>query len=516
GIEVGSFGGTFDAFLAAVHSDDREAVVEVVQQAIEHRSRFDISYRTVGADGSTRWIQGSGAPLLDRDGELQLMSGVGRDATEEVLDQELLHRRASGAALAADVGRALVRSETIDVRLQSVAEAIVDHFDVAFARIWQSDRAGEVLRLRASAGMYRHLDGEHALVRVGELKIGRIASARRSHVTNELLGDPQLSDPEWARREGMQAFAGFPLMVRDRCVGVLGVFARDALTADVIGSLASITDSVAVAIDQHEEAQRVRELLEETESERARAETLLSERQRVASVLQESLLPPTLPEIDRLDVAGAYRAGIEEVGGDFYDLFPLGGERWGFMIGDVCGRGPEAARYTAVARHSLRTALSLGGNPAMALVAVDEALRTSGTDGRFCTAVCGVVSTADGGASPVRIGIAGHPPPLLLRTDGSVEELASTGPLLGVVPRADFSERSFELEPGDVLVLYTDGMIEARGSDGLFGHDRLRAVATSLAAEPARAITDGLVSAVNEYDSMQTHDDLAVLTLRRR
>lgn len=514
GIDPGSFGGSFDAFVNVIHPDDRADALATVQASVDGLTRFDLSYRTVGSDGSVRWIQGSGAPLIDSDGELQMLTGIAHDATDAVLDQELLQRRASVAALSADVGRALVSDETVEERLGRVVQAVVDHLGLALARVWTVDARDE-LRLRASAGPHDDRTGDPDTVAAGKFELGGIVTTRRSHVTNDLLRDQGLADLDWARREGMRSFAGFPLMVKERCVGVLGAFGSTEMTGEVVGSLSSITDSIAVALVQHREAQRVRELLAETETERRRAESLLHERQRVASVLQESLLPPTLPTIAGFQVAAAYRAGVEEVGGDFYDLFPLGSHRWGFMIGDVCGRGPEAARYTALARHTLRTALLLDPDVTRALAALDQALHAVETDGRFCTAVCGIVTAPDGDAAMVSLGVAGHPPPLVVRVGGTVDQIVPTGPLLGVVPGASFGERSLVLRPGDALVMYTDGMTEARGVDGLFGIDRLEATAAGLVDGSARSITDGLVAAVNAYDEMRTNDDLAVLTLRR-
>jgi sigma-B regulation protein RsbU (phosphoserine phosphatase) len=517
GIPAGSFGGTFEAFASMIHSDDRESALATIEDAVAERRSFDISYRAIGADEAIRWIQGSGAPLFDQDGEMQVMTGIGLDVTDEVLDRDLLHRRAITAALAADVGSALVSDAVIDERLDRVVGAIAEHLDLTLVRVWTLADGDDALRLVASAGMYRHLDGEHSRVPVGQWKIGRIAATRRSHVTNDVPNDEQISDPDWARSEGIRAFAGFPLMAQDRCVGVLGVFSRLELTGDVLGALASMTDSLAVAIAQNQEAQRVRMLLGEAQQQRELALSRLRERQHVASVLQASLLPPDLPDIPGLDVAAAYRSGVEDVGGDFYDLFPLGADRWGFMIGDVCGRGPEAARFTALARHTLRTALLLGRLPAKSLLALDQAIGSVDTQGRFCTAVCGVVQANGGGGSvSVRLGVAGHPPPLLRRHDGTVEEIVATGPLLGVVPSAKFVDTPVELVPGDVLLLYTDGVVEARGADGLFGHDRLVRWLAATTPTAASAITDELVGAVNEFDEMRTRDDLAILTIRCR
>ena len=515
GIAPGSFGGTFDAFAARIHSDDREAALAVVQAAVEEQRNFEVLYRAVGEGGSIRWVKGSGAPVFDSDGEMQVMVGVGLDVTDEVLDRELLHRRATTAALAADVGRLLVSDASISDRLERVVSAVVEHLDVAFARVWTLGDGNDILELVASAGIYTHLDGGHSRIPVGQWKIGRIADSRRAHITNDVANDDQISDPDWARREQMQAFAGYPLITQDRCVGVLGVFSRHVLTADVIGSLGSITDSLAVAIAQKREERRVRSLLDEAQEQRVLALSRLRERQHVASVLQASLLPPELPEIPGLDVKAAYRSGIEDVGGDFYDLFPLGDDRWGFMIGDVCGRGPEAARFTALARHTLRTALLLGRTPAKSLLALDRAIHGADTEDRFCTAVCGVVRTGNSGAVSVRLGVAGHPSPLLRRVGGSVDQIDATGPLLGVVPDARFGDQTIELMHGDVLVLYTDGVVEARGEGGLFGHDRLVRWLRDSTAGSATSITDELVDAVSSFDEMQIRDDLAILTIRR-
>ncbi len=514
GIAPGSFGGTFESFVSAIHADDREVALDAVRPAIDEVRRFDIAYRAIADDGSIRFVEGSGAPLVDVDGKLQLMIGVAQDVTSEVLDRELLRRRASSAALAADVGRALVGDAPIEHRLDQVVNAIVDHLDVALARLWILPAGADELELVASAGLYTHLDGAHGRIKVGQWKIGRLAESGQQHVTNDVAHDPQISDPDWAEREGIRAFAGYPLTAQDRCVGVLGVFARHELTDDVVGSLGSLTDSLAVALVQDAERRRVRELLAEAQQQRELAETHLRDRQRVAAILQESLLPPDLPDIDGFDSAAAYRAGVEVVGGDFYDLFPLSEQRWGFMIGDVCGRGPEAARFTALARHTLRTTLLLGNDPAQALLLLDQALTATETDGRFCTAVCGVIRTDLTDAS-ISLAVAGHPPPLVVRADGAVDEIEVGGPLLGVRPDAQFDLTDIDLRPGDALLLYTDGVTEARSASGWFGADRLRQHASEHAGRSAADLVEGVLSKVNEFDDLQTRDDIALLAVRR-
>jgi PAS domain S-box-containing protein len=162
-----------------------------------------------------------------------------------------LQRYARHAALAADVGAALTGGDTVRGALQRCAEAIVRHLGAAFARIWTLDGDTNVLELQASAGMYTHLDGAHNRVPVGNpFKIGWIAAERKPHVTNAVIGDSQISDQEWAKREGMVAFAGYPLMVEDRLVGVVAMFARAPLSESALAALGSVADEIALGIER--------------------------------------------------------------------------------------------------------------------------------------------------------------------------------------------------------------------------------------------------------------------------
>jgi GAF domain-containing protein len=151
-------------------------------------------------------------------------------------------------ALLRDIAHALGAEVDLAPMLQRCAEAIVSHLGAAFARVWVLDPATETLVLRASAGMYTHLDGGHSRIEVGAYKIGRIAAARAPHLSNDVVNDPELSDPEWARREEMVAFAGYPLLVADQLVGVLGLFARHSLSTEVLALLDAVAGSVALGI----------------------------------------------------------------------------------------------------------------------------------------------------------------------------------------------------------------------------------------------------------------------------
>lgn len=169
-------------------------------------------------------------------------------------------------ALIADVGVALNAANPLPVMLQTCTEAVARHLDAAFARIWVLDAEENMLELRASAGQYTHRDGAHSRVPVGAMKIGLIAQERQPHLTNDVLNDPRVSDPEWARREGMVAFAGYPLAVEDRLVGVLAMFARRPLGAETLAMLSSVAHMIATGIarKQAEERQREESQISET------------------------------------------------------------------------------------------------------------------------------------------------------------------------------------------------------------------------------------------------------------
>lgn len=176
-------------------------------------------------------------------------------------EAEVAHeRRARAAALVADVGVALSEIADLPSMLKRVAEALVEHLDAAFARIWTLNDEENLLELKASAGMYTHLNGPHSRVPLGALKIGRIAQDQKPHITNCVIGDSQVGDQEWAAREGMVAFAGYPLNVTGKVVGVLAVFAQHPLADDTLAALDSIADIVAQGIERKrlEEALRLR------------------------------------------------------------------------------------------------------------------------------------------------------------------------------------------------------------------------------------------------------------------
>ena len=241
---------------------------------------------------------------------------------------------------------------------------------------------------------------------------------------------------------------------------------------------------------------------------------LYTERSYIARTLQESLLPIELPDIAGVEAAARFRPTGEgnEVGGDFYDMFETGNRGWAVVMGDVCGKGPDAAAVTALARYTLRAAAMRERLPSRSLAVLNEALLRQRDDRRFCTVAYAYIEKLERGA---RVGVAcgGHPLPLLLRADGSVEAIGVPGTLLGVVPDPDLEDRAVTLEPGDALVFYTDGVIESRG-DSHIDERRLAELIGTCAGAGADAIAAKVEEAAVLSQGGRPRDDIAVLVLR--
>lgn len=251
---------------------------------------------------------------------------------------------------------------------------------------------------------------------------------------------------------------------------------------------------------------------------------LYRERGEISRALQGGLLPRELPEIPGVEVGLRYlSAGEGEVGGDFYDLFETGGDgdgagsgAWGVLIGDVSGKGPKAAAVTAQARYTVRAVALQNDSPAGVLRDLNRAMIGGLAEHRFCTAAYARLKPEPGGAT-LTFARAGHPAPLLLRKDGAVEPLGRAGRAIGVFEDPELAEQKVRLEPGDAVVLYTDGVIEARDPDGsLFGERRLADLLGSLAGRDAENLARSLKGAVLDFGAGEVQDDVAILVLRVR
>lgn len=242
---------------------------------------------------------------------------------------------------------------------------------------------------------------------------------------------------------------------------------------------------------------------------------LYQDRDQVARTLQRSLLPPDLPDVPGVELAAVYHpaGGGGDVGGDFYDAFETGEGDLFLAIGDVCGKGAPAAALTGIARHTVRAAAVRERSPRVILRTLNQALLRQGTDHRFCTVALGRLETTAAGARLTAC-CGGHPPPLLIRRDGTVQEAGLPGTLLGIYEHVHLSDLTVELHPGDAVVFHTDGVTEERLEGHMFGEERLLELLRSSAGMSAAGIADRIERAVLEFKPGPPADDVAVIVLR--
>ncbi|GGX30610.1 hypothetical protein GCM10010353_52180 [Streptomyces chryseus] len=288
-----------------------------------------------------------------------------------------------------------------------------------------------------------------------------------------------------------------PLVARNRVIGMLtlGKPTDDHFRQEILELAEDLSRRAALALDNSR---------------------LYSERMAISQSLQRSLLPPELPHVPNVEVEVIYRAAGEgnEVGGDFYDLFPIRDGAYGFAIGDVCGTGPEAAAVTGLARHALRLLAREGfGGPAV-LERLNAAILDEGARSRFLTLLYGELWPQEDGGAILKVVCAGHPLPLRLRPDGSVEPAAEPQPLLGVMEDLELYEQTVTLDPGDVLLCVTDGVTERREGTRMLGDDGLADVLATCTGLTAGAVAARILRAVERFAAEPASDDMAILAMR--
>ena len=339
-------------------------------------------------------------------------------------------------------------------------------------------------------------EGRHPAVQA--IRAGQ--SALAAEMTEEFLRATTRDEEHYqlVRKLGFESFICVPLRARGRTLGALTLVSCTAsrrFGAEDLALAEEVARRAAVALDN------------------AR---LYAERSHVARVLQASLLPPSLPQIPGADLGARYVAAGEgnEVGGDFYDVFDVGYRTWAIAIGDVCGRGPEAAVITGLVRHTLRMLATKEREPLRVLTALNDVLlRELDDKDLFCT-LCFCFARRRPQGWRLSVASAGHPPPLVLRQDGTVEEQPCKGSPLGLFADGDWTLCGVDLPAGDLVVLYTDGVTECRKDGVLFGEGRLAAAIGGLGDRDAQAVADSVIAQVDAFAGMPPQDDMALLVWR--
>lgn len=442
------------------------------------------------------------AQALDR-ARLYLAERDARAAAERERDR---------LAFLARAGRLMESPLSVEERLRQLADLAVSGIaDWSAVHLVRGSRVEKVAVAHLDPEKIEFVDRlERRYPRDPDARGGAVDVARTGvpvvlpEVPDELLVASAVDDTHLAliRALGMRSAIVVPLLVRGRSLGALTLvqaesgrrFGEEDLT--FVGQLAA---TAALALDN----------------------AALYEQQRlVARTLQTALLPSELPTIPGVSCAGRYRPPDPEltdvyVGGDLYDVHPDEERgRWALTVADVCGKGPQAAALTSLIRHTVHAEVRHGLAPAQVLRRVNAAmLRHHGeARARFATMAHAVMTPDEAGVAITLVN-GGHPPAILLRGD-RVEWVDLPGTLVGVFGDVELREIEIRLDPGDALVLYTDGVTEARGPVGFFGPERLAAVVARLAGRSADALADGVLAAVSDFQRGRLRDDVALLVVR--
>ena len=448
------------------------------------------------SSGAQRWNRLKAAPLLDADGGLEATITIIEDVTEQ-------KRAELRSGFLAQVGAALASSLDYEQTLRNVAELAVpdiadwcavdlldedgDRRTVAVAHV-DPERLSLAEELRAN--MPRALDPTEGVGRV--LRTGE--AALYADIPDEMLVQAAVDERqlELLRGAGFRSAVIVPLRVAGRTLGAMTLVSAEServLDRFDVELAELIAGRAAVAIENA---------------------SLYSERSRIARMLQQSLLPDQLPDIPGYQLASLYRPAVERslVGGDFYDVWQVG-ETWMLLIGDVTGKGTDAAALTALVRHTVRAASEFEPSPARLLAFVDATLKRRSALAP-CTALC---VRLDGAVA--RLAVGGHPLPLYVTADG-VEEVGESGPLLGAFTDVSWQDHDVRLQSGATLLAYTDGVTDAQAQDReRFGLQRLLDSVAALGEVSAAELLAGLTRELSAFQSGAPADDTAAVAVRR-
>jgi PAS domain S-box-containing protein len=493
GLAHGESPASYDAYLRLIHPDDRPGLQEQVRTALERGEDYEREHRALWADGTVRWVHSRAHVVRGEDGAVRSIVGLISDVTER-------KQRAVAAEYLAEASVVLAESLAVEPTLERIAElavpALADWCTVHLAdeergisqvTVTHQDPAKVELARSYSERFPPEPDaptGVPAVIRSGRSEVYPV-------ITDEVLAAAGL-DPERlavVRELGLRSVMTVPLRARGRTLGAVSFIAAESgrryMAADV--ELAEeLGRRAGLAVDN------VR---------------LFEEAQRIAEILQRSLLPERLPDLAGLESAARYLPGAAgtEVGGDWYDVVPLASGATAIVVGDVMGRGIPAAALMGQLRTAVRSYALVADAPGEAMTLVGDYVDTR-DDVDFATVL---LLTLDADRRTVHACSAGHLPPVIL--EGGAGRLAelTQGPPLGIRGHR-YATSTFQLAPGSSLLLYTDGLVERRGLRIDDGIQRLLETAAAGPAEPARLVEHVLRTLLGGA----TEDDVAVLAVR--
>ena len=441
------------------------------------------------------------SPLHDDAGQLVGVASMALDLTAR---RRAENRLRAQYEIARTLGEVHSIEEASERLLRTVCEAL--GWDVG--ALWGLDIERSVLRCLATwrspdskAAAFEELSARTTF-RMGMGLPGRVWAQGTPAWIPDVARDSNFTRSEVAAADGLHGGFGVPIRRARDVLGAIEFFAAESREPD--DEVLEMMDAAGAQIGQ---------FIERTETERELRASRAGLAQ-LADTLQQSLLPPHLPDIAGIEIAAHYEAARDgsDVGGDFYDVFENARNDWSIVIGDVCGKGPEAAALAALVRYTTRAAAIQTRRPRLVLNLVNEVVLRQSEE-QFCTAAYARLRPEGEGAR-VTLSCAGHPQPFLLRARGDVETVHCRGRVLGLFTDLASVDRIVRLDPGDAVLLYTDGVTDARNADGFFGEERLRDTLASCAGSSADDIVKILDRALNEFHRGKPRDDIAFVVLR--
>lgn len=504
GVTRDEFGGSFEDYLELLHPDDREHTMQTISSSLSTGEDHYVEHRVVRpADGQVRWISGTGRVVPGPDGAPVAMVGVGADITERKLAELRLTFLSRAGEL---LGSTLDLDRTLQQLCDLAVEQLADWCSVDLLE------QGGTVRLVAVA----HRDPDKvAYARALRERFGVDQSAEQGLPAVLRTGQPEIL-PEITEELLRSALQGIDGITAQEVEDFLALGLTASMTVplttpagEVIGGL-----SLVSAEGRHQYGQDDLDLALEVARRAATAvenARLYEQASYAARTLQRSLLPPELPTSALAELAAYYAPAraTDLIGGDFYDAWTTLDGGLCLIVGDVAGKGVDAAALTAACRWTLRSALGRGDTPGQAVEALNDTLLQQGGD-RFVTVAVAVLDRL-GDAVRLRCSSAGHPRPVLRRRDGTTALLQVSGTLAGLFPGPVAGEIELEMSEGDCLLLYSDGFTEARARGNMFGDEGMLAAAQQPAAD-APELVDAVTRAVLAFGEQR--DDMALLVAR--
>lgn len=509
GLEPGAFDKTFDAFVALVHPDDRDDVLETINRAATEGGDYSVRHRIVRPDGVIRWIEGQGRISVDDQGNPVAGVGIVYDLTNRMtFDRERADLSAGRESAIADSAATRERLRFLidltdaisgSLNTERVARQLVaiisDRLaDACLVDIQLQEPYGHMLTcIGTSLGKQ--------VVTTGTSAEMRNAAARLEAVTSPGPIEPGLLEPDDESQADVLAVndartLAVPLVSHGSRIGTLVAIRRER------GWSAESTELVAAA------CRRASGAFDRAE--------LHADRAKFVAMFQAAATPRDLPDVPGLELAVHYRPATDLVrlGGDLYDIIRLGDGSWMLAVGDVCGKGIRAAGHAELARTALRAAALATADPTETLQVLNRTLLVEPSRPMLTAALVRIDPADATGELTVEVAVAGHPPPIVVNGENAWHPVNAEGTMLGVHADAKFGTERIRLAEGNSIALYTDGVTESRFGETFFGESRLGRTLSEAWPASAKALVAGVGSAIETWAAGNPTDDLLLLVAR--